>query len=76
MERAGVLGSCSRGLVDGGSLKGGEEEGHAMGATQGSLCGLEAKNSSPRQLSSALRVACLLSESRRWGLGRMVGRSC
>ena len=47
MERAGVLGSCGRGLVDGGSLKGGEEEGHAMGAAQGSLCGLEAKSSSP-----------------------------
>ena len=28
MEKAGVPGFCSRGLVNGGSSKGGEEEGH------------------------------------------------
>ena len=76
VEREGVPGSCGRGLVNGGSLKAGEEEGHAMDAAQGSLCGLEAKSSSPQWSSSALRAACSLSESRQWGLGRMVGGSC
>ena len=64
VERAGVPGSCSRELVDGGSLKGGEEEGCTMDTAQGSLCGLEMKSSSPWQSSSVLRAAHSLSESR------------
>ena len=48
----------------------------SMGDAPGKMEEEQERNSSPRQSSSALTEACLLSESVQGGLGKMCGEGC